>query len=339
MSKYKYTEGAVCAALSKSYGNRDPKLIVKSFAIDLLITCKLIGPPYSPFDYARALNLKVEFEDIEADGVFIDCLDNGPRIVLRKHIGYLSQMVQRRMNFTLAHEIGHYLIRNSLVGSIPVSKFRKTNSKGQKQFNTDIGEERLCDIFASELLMPKDVIINDLGNTKLSPNIIFALADRYEVSLTALLRRITQLANGSFAAVIWTKKDEHYSVSWSTPYRFQDLILCDTGKTTVERASETINPLSGTDQMYLNGQRMRWLSISQQLPSSSKILTLMIRASKCPFKLEINKEPIAAPISLGFTVPTQLSLPFEPPENTNGNEKARHKKIQKENKENPRLFK
>ncbi len=85
-----------------------------------------------------------------------------------------SSFVRRR--FTLAHEIGHLLLKT-------VPAFRSTQ-------RTDAALERTCDLIAAELLMPAEEatdFVHELGSP--SPENLKAIASKYSVSLqTAALR-------------------------------------------------------------------------------------------------------------------------------------------------------
>jgi hypothetical protein len=305
MRKRTRLRGPVSTALSKLYDGQDPKLTAKSLAVGLLYThkTKLFGPPFSPFDYAKILDIRVEYADIEAEGVFIDDPKDGIRIFLRKQEGYLSTFNLRRLNFTLAHEIGHFVIRKTLKGLVPASEFS----------TEDADEEFLCNIFAAELLMPSTVIREDLEKTGLDPKALVTLCDKYDVSLRSLLHCVTRLVQGEMAALLWEKDDNQYSVCWASPTSFQDLILCDTGRTTVERAFATGKQQTGADTLMLDGQRMRWLSVSHKLLGSSKVLTIIRRSFSSSYRFLPAAEPITLPGPPVTPIPTQILLPLETP--------------------------
>lgn len=299
--------GPVSTALSKLYGGQEPKIIAKSLALGLLYTykAKLTGPPFDPFDYAHILGVAVEYDNIEAEGVFIDHPKDGARIVLKKQEGEVNRFKLRRLNFTLAHEIGHFVIRKTLKDLVPASALT----------TEDVEEELLCNIFAAELLMPSVVIREDLENFGLDPETLLTLSERYAVSLQSLLCCVTRLVQGEIAAIIWEKDDNQYSVSWSNRPKFRNLILCDTGDTTVERAFITGKQETGTDTLMLNSQRMRWMSVSQKLLGSFKALTIMRRSFVSPYRFLPAGEPItlAPPPTPVVPVSTQLLLPLEKP--------------------------
>src|SRR5438105_1356893 len=98
--------GPLAAALMKVYPNQPATRIVRSLAADVLRSTGLIkmGPPFDPFECARALKITVKYEEIEAEGVFVD--DKQPKIILKRPKS-VGGSAWRRINFTLAHELGH----------------------------------------------------------------------------------------------------------------------------------------------------------------------------------------------------------------------------------------
>ncbi len=105
----------------------------------------------------------------EIDGISIQY--NGTN-----HIGYNQNKHPHRIRFTLAHEIAHVILGHC----------NPTNSHDSQQSEID---EREADEFAAELLMPKDLIKNDLEsgiNAK-------ALSEKYWVSEQVFWIRLIKL--------------------------------------------------------------------------------------------------------------------------------------------------
>lgn len=119
-------------------------------------------------------------------------------------IGVNSKHNKPRRRFTAAHELGHYLLHSAQAGEVHVDplnaidiKFRDTKSSA----GTDI-EEREANRFAAELLMPEDLLSEDIkefvledesGYALTSEKLIKMLANKYEVSETAMTFRLTNL--------------------------------------------------------------------------------------------------------------------------------------------------
>lgn len=301
-------DGSVVGGLSALFGNKDLAKVMRSLATDLLLSCGVPGPAFSPFDYARALKIGVEYANIQADGVFITKSGERRRILLR-HPEQKGKISSRRANFTLAHELGHFVMQEILEGSHAATKFRIATPIGHSSPVTDYEEERLCDIFASELLMPERFILKDLSRTGLSPDALLGHCDRYDVSLKAMLVRILTLTRHSVIGIIWLQTEQYFEVDWATPFDFKRAFLCDSGKTSVERASVAAGTQSGRDTVILNGKRMWGHCLSRRL-TSNKILTLMFRGStNSHFQIE-KRHSTNARSSVLSPMPKQPFLPF-----------------------------
>lgn len=106
---------------------------------------------------------------------------------------------KERQRFTIAHEIGHYILHS--IESMHVDSthepvyYRDANAVSS---TTNVKEVQ-ANQFAAELLMPSDMVINDLQNDfKLKNNnedieVIARLAQKYNVSQQAMIIRIGSL--------------------------------------------------------------------------------------------------------------------------------------------------
>jgi hypothetical protein len=279
--------GPIYAALAKIFGGMAPYAIARSLARDIITEAGIVGPPFDPFKVAQLLGVPIEYSPIEAEGVFSGNPVENPKIVLPQPPECLLTTARRRLNFTLAHELGHFAIRRTVYGFVPLSVFS----------TEDPQEEVLCGVFASELLMPRQSITSDFRSLGLSPEAFCRLTDRYEVSLTALLCRSTEIWRGRLVTALWSRRDDGFpTLKWVYPkqhqekltprvpkdvqaFRMQDMLLCDTGHTTVERALSCDAPQTATDEILIAGKRMRWHTTSMRLPGSGLILSIMRRDS------------------------------------------------------------
>lgn len=111
-------------------------------------------------------NIDNRFNDF--DGLS-EIVNNIPVIVLLDNIKDGA-----RQRFTIAHELGHLLLNIN---------------------NSDIDEEKMCNRFASSLLMPKEAVINEFGISR--KNISFfeltAFKKEFKVSYTAIIYRLKDL--------------------------------------------------------------------------------------------------------------------------------------------------
>lgn len=106
-----------------------------------------------------------KFDDF--DGL-TEIVNNIPIIVLLE-----DKIDGARQRFTLAHELGHLLL----------------------DVNSNLDEDKICDRFASALLMPKEAVINEFGNyrKRISFFELKAFMEEYKVSYNAIIYRLKDL--------------------------------------------------------------------------------------------------------------------------------------------------
>ena len=103
-----------------------------------------------------------------------------------------KHIYQPRVRFTLAHELGHFVIdehRNALKSGLTPSHPSFTN------FSSDNEVELEADFFASSLLIPKSRLLKDVFKRKFSFNLIEELATKYQTSITATLIKFASIGN------------------------------------------------------------------------------------------------------------------------------------------------
>lgn len=105
-----------------------------------------------------------------------------------------------RQRFTIAHELGHFLLHSHLIGEgLDDSKAYRSTPDG-KFFNENIGrrEETEANRFASRILMPKKVVTKHAENGKK----VSELATLLQVSTAAMKIRLTSLGYSVESGVI-----------------------------------------------------------------------------------------------------------------------------------------
>lgn len=135
--------------------------------------------PVSPRALAKELNLAVfdwDFPD-EISGIFAPIEEGACIGVNRYHPNV-------RQNFTIAHELGHWLYHDSKM-QIDFSHAEILASSDDESAQ----EERKANQFAADLLMPKEWIKRDFRG----PDNLRLLANRYQVSEQALWYRLVTL--------------------------------------------------------------------------------------------------------------------------------------------------
>jgi len=179
------------------------KLKIRELVEDLLKEASVKMPPVPVDVLIRRQGIEIvrkNLDDETSGFVYVDSKTN------YTVIGLNISHSRTRQRFTLAHELGHFLMHKTSGGHLHVDdkdffvKFRDKNSQhGSDQQETE------ANAFAAELLMPANFLERDVRRLKDGVSIsdekaIRAMANRYGVSLQALLFRLGNqgLLEGSF---------------------------------------------------------------------------------------------------------------------------------------------
>ena len=151
---------------------------------------------------AEQIGLKVV--EVDADGYEGMLLRVKGRMVGTVALNRLVREPRRR-KFTLAHEIGHYLLPTHGTSSSPCRK------RDIERWDPSLAAREIeANRFAAAALMPKGAV-TDLFLPEPSFSMIEELARRQETSLTASAYRYVELS-GERVAIVWS---EHGTVKWS----------------------------------------------------------------------------------------------------------------------------
>lgn len=168
----------------------------------MLERLQITGAP-DLYQIASTLRLKVKEEDLEGcEGVLIRAR-GVPRGIIAVKRNIRSE---GRKRFTVAHEIGHYVLPGhddggSICGPADIEGWKdRSNSK-----------EREADDFAAELLIPTVVVKVHLATRAPSLSAIEAVASECATSLSASAWKYCDLTSEQ-CAIVWS---EHGKVSWS----------------------------------------------------------------------------------------------------------------------------
>ncbi len=133
-----------------------------------------------------------------------------------------KHIYEPRVRFTLAHELGHYLIdehRNALKNGLTPSHPSFTN------FSSDNEVELEADFFASSLLIPKSRLLKDVFRRKFSFNLIEELATKYQTSITATLIKFASIGNHPIMIVCSIdEKIKWFKYSDDFPFKYIDAL-------------------------------------------------------------------------------------------------------------------
>jgi IrrE N-terminal-like domain len=212
-------------------------------AATAVVSRLIAGIPCPPTDL-DALASRVGVTDVCAEKLLVSGelrrSNNSFRIV------YSSSLTLPRRRFTIAHEIGHAILE--LTG-------RNCPRRGAEV-------ERICDVLASEILMPSE-IFSKAANGEASAEKIIELTETFKASISAVCIRYAKLKNVSIFRAV------NGQITWHTGLVRYDPIHVDTSelKAVLSKSAERSR---GADIIWMNtrtwtGQwAVSWASLGQQ---------------------------------------------------------------------------
>ena len=167
------------------------------------------GPPTDLARFGEALGVvEVEWKELNVDGM-----------VLPKGSGYkivLNSKKAARARFSWAHELGHIVFQS---GSLARPQFRSAQ-RSHKQI------ERLCDMIASEVLMPREQFSEHMNQLDFTLAAVPKLAQVFDTSIVSTAIRYTDLLPFPAVLSVWKSESGGLTYSWShdngncRPFRF-----------------------------------------------------------------------------------------------------------------------
>jgi Zn-dependent peptidase ImmA (M78 family) len=144
----------------------------------------------------KSLKISLSFEEVDDDvSGFLYRNKKANKIV----IGANKSHHEHRQRFTIAHEIGHFLLHEGALvhldsghGAFRINLRDSASSTGEDN------DEREANFFAAELLMPAAFLTRDLKGENLDllegdSEVLEKLAKKYKVSIQALTFRLANL--------------------------------------------------------------------------------------------------------------------------------------------------
>jgi len=155
-------------------------------------------PPFLSEEYAPLLGIKrIEKADLGEVSAILTKLRDGD--VIRVNQNHNSA----RQSFSCAHEIGHALLSElNLELCAEEAEFRTFNPQAQAMAGART-RERLCDVAATELLMPEAVFKKYLSGFGISIRSLEWLADIFKVSISSTAIRIAEVSTDPCIALLW----------------------------------------------------------------------------------------------------------------------------------------
>jgi Zn-dependent peptidase ImmA (M78 family) len=113
---------------------------------------------------------------------------------------------ESRKRFTLAHELGHVIVHGSVGRPPPVGAEELFQCRATTPAEKE--EERLCDLIASQLLMPQAQFARVIQEIGVSAETVPAIARRFAVSLEAVSTRLVGLLPYEVGIGYWYLSDD-----------------------------------------------------------------------------------------------------------------------------------
>jgi len=162
------------------------------------------SPPFKPEEFA---SLKGVTKIIKAD------LGTASAILLRLPAANIIKINhnhhQLRQNFSIAHEIGHLLLDEIEKEYTLCKEHYASNLSYRISGTPKVGKkapiERLCDLAATELLMPKDVFRKYLSAFGVSVTTVERLAKIFQVSVPSTAMRVAEVSTEPCVSIQWKK--------------------------------------------------------------------------------------------------------------------------------------
>lgn len=110
------------------------------------------------------------------------------------HIAYNKNEPENRIRFTVAHELGHYVLHSQNT-PLFIDKAEKLMFRNADSSSGEYRKEREANSFAAALLMPKQILLREIENLKKSQEeeTIPYLSKKFKVSEQAMTIRLTNL--------------------------------------------------------------------------------------------------------------------------------------------------
>lgn len=142
--------------------------------------------PIDPTKLAEKLGVIVEEVDLDNDvsGLFVT-KDNV------SYIMYNKEEHKFRQRFTIAHELGHYMLHKDV--SLFIDKTQRVLYRDSASTTGEKLKEREANAFAAALLMPKTLIEEAVSEVPYGEDIVDYLSDKFQVSALAMSFRLSNL--------------------------------------------------------------------------------------------------------------------------------------------------
>lgn len=166
---------------------------IESQAAEILAEFKVKSAPIQVEKIAKKMGLEVVSRDLGSNVSGVLYIQNG-----KGTIGYNPNDSEVRKRFTIAHELGHFIL-HKINNDMFIDKKEFKLFRNEQSSTGENKMEMEANAFAAALLMPKNLLISEVKKHRLDlsgddeDDAISILAKKFEVSLTAMTFRIDNL--------------------------------------------------------------------------------------------------------------------------------------------------
>lgn len=162
-------------------------------AVDLEIVRQML--PSTPYGTGvREINAPMVLDVDSCEGMLV----RNPKDTAEWGIFYNGKASPERRRFTIAHELGHFILHRGQRQSFNCDK-----ESVYSGIDTIRVIEREADDFASNLLMPGDLLREWISNQRIDLHVLSAIAKRFQVSFEALCIRFIKFTPQRAILVYW----------------------------------------------------------------------------------------------------------------------------------------
>lgn len=183
------------AEFARVFRAKSPSAAMQAACTRLLRECAIENPPISMRTLLKRLDVEVEYDEPSKEAEAELLLKDGRfKIRMRKKA---LQENWFRTRFTIAHECGHVLLIRSLRDSSLISSL-DASPEAYREL------EELCNLAASELLMPRAMLREQSRMCGVTPEGLKWLRETFAVSREALVNGLKDVLPGT-DLVVWKK--------------------------------------------------------------------------------------------------------------------------------------
>lgn len=182
--------------LIEETGNSNPITTIRERARDLVLKAYengWEGPPFNPIELSKLLDIDILPNDSIIDARTIHIKSNNYRIE------YNPFENPNRINFSIAHEIGHTLFSDCF------EEIRNREHNSRVSGNWEL--EFLCNIAASEILLPYGSISVEANTSEMDIESLIEISKKYKASLESVFLRFTEVVDKPCGIIIGHYKD------------------------------------------------------------------------------------------------------------------------------------